>query len=302
MNHEDRVLTKEELIEGIKGKDALLCQLTDQVDKEVLSANPDLKIVANYAVGFNNIDIETATAMGIPVSNTPGVLTETSADLAFALLMAGARRVVEGDKFVRAGAWTGWAPLQFLGMDIHRATLGIIGLGRIGMAMAKRGKGFGMEVKYWNRTRLAEEEESRLGLEYLTLDELLKVSDFVSLHVAYTEETHHLIGREELEIMKPTALLVNTARGAVVDEAAMVNALKDGGIWGAALDVYENEPSIHPKLFEMDNVVLLPHIASASTETRTRMGMISIDNILAVWNGKEAPNLVNNEVYIPSKP
>lgn len=301
MNPEDRVLTKQELIEGVKGKDALLCQLTDQVDKEVLSANPDLKIVTNYAVGYNNIDIEAATAMGVPVSNTPGVLTETSADLAFALLMAGARRVVEGDKYLRTGAWTGWGPLQFLGMDIHGAVLGVIGLGRIGTAMAKRGKGFGMKVKYWNRTRLSEAEESRLGLEYLSVDELLKVSDFVSLHVAYTDETHHLIGERELKMMKSSALLINTARGAVVDEAALVNALEAGEIWGAALDVYEEEPRVHPKLLEMSNVVLLPHIASASNATRTKMAMITIDTILAVWNGTETPYLINSEVYTPKK-
>jgi len=302
MNQEDRVLTRHELLEGVKGKDALLCQLTDQVDKEVLSANPRLKIVANYAVGYNNIDVEAATAMGVPVSNTPGVLTETSADLAFALLMAGARRVVEGDKYLRTGAWSGWGPLQFLGMDIHGTVLGIIGLGRIGTAMAKRGKGFGMKVKYWNRTRLSETEESRLGLSYLAFDELLKTADFVSLHVAYTDETHHLIGEKELKTMKPSALLINTARGAVVDEAALVNALEAGEIWGAALDVYEKEPQVHPKLLEMDNVVLLPHMASASKATRTKMAMIAIDTILAVWNGTEAPYLINSDVYTPKRP
>src|SRR5690554_5071452 len=302
MNQEDRVLTRHELLEGVKGKDALLCQLTDQVDKEVLSANPRLKIVANYAVGYNNIDVEAATAMGVPVSNTPGVLTETSADLAFALLMVGARRVVEGDKYLRTGAWSGWGPLQFLGMDIHGAVLGIIGLGRIGTAMAKRGKGFGMKVKYWNRTRLSETEESRLGLSYLAFDELLKTADFVSLHVAYTDETHHLIGEKELKTMKPSALLINTARGAVVDEAALVNALEAGEIWGAALDVYEKEPQVHPKLVEMDNVVLLPHMASASKATRTKMAMIAIDSILAVWNGTETPYLINSDVYTPKRP
>src|SRR5690554_4642386 len=186
MNHEDRVLSKKEIIQGVKGKDALICLLNDQIDEEVLAANPDLKIVANYAVGYNNIDIEAATRKGIPVSNTPGVLTETSADLAFALIMAAARRITEADKYIRTGEWEGWGPLQYLGMDVYGATLGIIGLGRIGKAVAKRAKGFDMEVKYWNRTRLSKEEEVQLGVEYLPMDELLGIADFVSIHLAFT--------------------------------------------------------------------------------------------------------------------
>jgi glyoxylate reductase len=299
MNQEDRVLTKAELIEGIKGKDALLCLLTDQIDKDILTANPNLKIVANYAVGYNNIDVEAATALGIPVSNTPGVLTETSADLAFALLMAVSRRIVEADRFTRTGQWKGWGPLQFLGVDVHGATLGIIGLGRIGKALAKRAKGFDMVIKYWNRTRLSEEEEILLGLEYLPMDELLQVADFVSLHVAYTQETHYLISEKELNRMKPNAVLINTSRGPVLDEKALVMALREGKIEGAGLDVFENEPLIEAELLEMDQVVVVPHIGSATVATRTKMAMIAIDNVMAVINGEHAPNLVNAEVYRP---
>ena len=299
MNLEDRVLTKDELIDGVRGKDALLCLLTDQIDKDVLTANPNLKIVANYAVGFNNIDVETATGLGIPVSNTPGVLTETSADLAFALLMAVSRRVVEADRFARTGRWKGWGPLQFLGVDIHGATLGIIGLGRIGKALAKRAKGFDMVVKYWNRTRLSEEEEILLELEYLPMDELLQIADFVSLHVAYNHETNHLISERELNKMKPHAVLINTSRGPVLDEKALVKALQEGKIGGAGLDVFENEPLIEAELVGMDQVVVVPHIGSATVATRTKMAMIAIDNLMAVINGEHAPNLVNAPIYRP---
>lgn len=299
MNKEDRVLTKEELMAGIKGKDALLCLLTDQIDNEVLSANPDLQVVANYAVGFNNIDVEAATKMGIPVSNTPGVLTETSADLAFALIMSVGRRIPEADKYIRTGQWNGWGPLQFLGTDIHGATLGIIGLGRIGKALVKRARGFGMEIKYWNRTRLTKGEENQLGVEYHSFDEVLKVADFMSIHVAYNQETHHIISSRELDMMKPTAVLINTSRGPIVDEKALVNALQAGQIGGAGLDVFENEPQIEPELLEMDQVVILPHLGSATIATRTRMAMIAIDNLLAVFNGKEAPNLINDQIYSP---
>lgn len=297
MNEEDKVLSKEELIEGIKGKDGLLCLLTDHIDKEILSASPGLKVVANYAVGFNNIEVEAATKLGIPVSNTPGVLTETSADLAFALIMSVGRRIAEADKFLRTGQWAGWGPLQFLGTDIHGATLGIIGLGRIGKAVAKRAKGFSMEIKYWNRTRCSAEEELLLGIEFLPFEELLKVADFVSLNIAFNEETFHLISDREFQLMKPSSVLINTSRGPVVDEKALVHALQTKQIWGAGLDVFENEPQVEPELLEMDNVVLLPHLGSATIATRTNMAMIAIDNLLAVLHGKQAPNLVNAEVY-----
>lgn len=297
MNKEDRVLTKEEVIEGIKGKDGLLCLLTDQIDDEILSANPDLKIVANYAVGFNNIDVDAATKYGIPVSNTPGVLTETSADMVFALIMSAARRIPEADKFVRTGQWKGWGPLQFLGMDIHGATLGIIGLGRIGKAVAKRATGFDMNIKYWNRTRLSVDEEKQLGVEYLPFINVLEVSDFISLNVAYNKETLHLINTREFEQMKSTAIIINTARGPVIDEKALVIALQTGQIGGAGLDVFENEPEIEQELLEMNNVVILPHLASATIATRTKMAMIAIDNLLAVLRSEKAPNLVNGQVY-----
>lgn len=292
MNPDDRLLSKEEIIEGVKGKDALLCLLTDPIDREVLSANPNLKIVANYAVGYNNIDVQAAAEMAIPVSNTPGVLTETSADLAFALIMSVSRRLVEADAYLRTGEWGGWAPLQFLGPDIYGATLGIVGLGRIGKAVAKRAKGFDMKIKYWNRTRLSEQEEQQEGWEYLPLDELLRQSDFVSLHIAYSTDTHHLIRQRELKLMKPEAVLINTARGAVVDEKALVHALKEGEIWGAGLDVFEHEPEVEKELLSLKNVVLLPHLGSASVATRTKMGMMAIDNILAAWKGDPIPNVV----------
>ena len=292
VNPDDRVLSKQEIMEGIRGKDALLCLLTDQIDREVLSVNPDLKIVANYAVGYNNIDVQAATDMGISVSNTPGVLTETSADLAFSLMMAVSRRLVEADAYLRTGQWTGWGPLQFLGPDIYGATLGIVGLGRIGKAVAKRAKGFDMKIKYWNRTRLTAEEEQRKNWEYMPLDELLQKADFVSLHVAYTPETHHMISQRELGLMKKGAVLINTSRGAVVDEKALVRALEEGEIWGAGLDVFEHEPEVEKELLTMKNVVLLPHLGSASFATRTKMGMMALENILAACKGDPIPNLV----------
>ncbi|MFT7234341.1 MAG: glyoxylate reductase, partial [Cyclobacteriaceae bacterium] len=201
-NKEDRVLTKEEIIAGVKGKDALLCLLTDSIDGDIMDANPNLQIIANYAVGFNNIDVDAATARRIPVTNTPGVLTETSADLAFTLLVSTARRIVEGDNFLRTGKWNGWGPLQYLGSDIFGATLGIIGLGRIGKAVARRATGFDMKIVYWNRTRLPEEEEKELGLSYLPFEEVLKQSDYLSVNIAYNEHTFHFIGEKEFELMK----------------------------------------------------------------------------------------------------
>lgn len=298
MNTEDRVLTKEEIIDGVKGKDALLCLLTDTIDGDIMDANPALRVIANYAVGFNNIDVVAATQRRIPVSNTPGVLTETSADLAFTLMTTLSRRIVEADNFVRTGNWKGWGPLQYLGTDIYGATLGIVGLGRIGKAIAKRAKGFDMNIVYWNRTKLSESEEKELGLTYLPFDDLLKIADFVSLNVAYTKETFHLMGEREFELMKESAYVINTARGPVVDENALVNALKEKKIMGVGLDVFEDEPVIHPELLAIDNTVLLPHIASATIATRTKMGMIAVDNLIAACNGTHIPNLVNKESMI----
>jgi glyoxylate reductase len=295
-NKEDRVLTKEEIIAGVKGKDALLCLLTDSIDGDIMDANPNLQIIANYAVGFNNIDVDAATARRIPVTNTPGVLTETSADLAFTLLVSTARRIVEGDNFLRTGKWNGWGPLQYLGSDIFGATLGIIGLGRIGKAVARRATGFDMKIVYWNRTRLPEEEEKKLGLSYLPFEEVLKQSDYLSVNIAYNEHTFHFIGEKEFELMKASSIIINTARGPVIDEKALVKALQNKQIAGAGLDVYEEEPRVEPELIEMDNCVLLPHLASATIGTRTKMGMIAIDNLLAKFSDQPLPNLVNTEL------
>ena len=297
VNPEDRVLTKEEIIEGVKGKDALLCLLTDDIDEEIMDANPNLKVISNYAVGFNNIKVEEATKRGLPVTNTPGVLTETTADMAWALLMAVGRRIVESDKFTRAGKFKGWGPMLLLGYDIYGKTLGLVGLGRIGEAMVKRAHGFDMKVLYYDANRRSPEDEKELGIEYRELDQLLAESDYVSLHVPLLPSTHHLIGERELGLMKKTGILINTARGPVVDEKALVKALQDGEIAGAGLDVYENEPALEPGLIDLDNVVLAPHTASATRETRTKIATMAAENLLAALEGKIPPNIVNPEVY-----
>lgn len=296
-NSDDRVLSREELIAGLAGQDGLLCTLMDGIDGELLDTNPELKIVANYAVGYNNIDIAAATARNIPVTNTPGVLTDSTADMAWALMFAIGRRVVEGDQLVRSRNWQGWGPLQLLGQDITGATLGLIGLGRIGKAMAQRARGFDMKVLYWNRTRLSAAEEDALGITYGSRDEVLAQSDFISLHVALTTDTTHLIDAAGLAAMKPTAYLINTARGPVVDEKALVEALKSGSIGGAGLDVFENEPLLEPELYDLPNVVIPPHLGSATIGTRTKMGQMAAENCLAACRGKRPPNLVNPEVY-----
>ncbi|MEM2289495.1 MAG: glyoxylate reductase [Candidatus Hadarchaeales archaeon] len=296
VNEEDRVLTKREIIEGVRGKDGLLCLLTDRIDAEVMDAGaPTLKVISNYAVGFDNIDVPEATRRGIAVTNTPGVLTETTADLTWALLMAVARRIVEADKFVRRGDWKGWAPSLFLGRDVYGKTLGIVGLGRIGKAVARRAAGFEMKVLYFDVKR-DEKAEKELGVRFVSLEELLRESDFVSIHVPLTKETWHLIGEKELRLMKPTAFLVNVARGPIVDEAALIRALREHWIAGAALDVYEREPYVPPELIQLENTVLLPHLGSASVETRERMAMMAVENLLAVLESRIPPNLVNPEV------
>ncbi len=286
--------SKEEIIEGVKGKDALICLLTDKIDGEVMDASPSLKIIANYAVGYDNIDVSEATKRGIFVTNTPGVLTETVADLAWALIMAIARRIVEGDKFMREGKFRGWAPMLLLGSDVHGKTLGIIGAGRIGQAVARRAKGFNMRILYYSRRR-KEDFEKECNAEYVDLKTLLRESDFISLHTPLTPETYHMIGENELKMMKSSAYLINTGRGKCVDERALVKALKEGWIRGAALDVFENEPEIEPELKELDNVVLTPHIGSASYETRSRMAVMVAENVLAALKGKMPPNCINPE-------
>lgn len=297
INPYDRVLTREELLQAVKGKDGILCLLTDKIDAEVFdAAGPQLKVVSNYAVGYDNIDVNEATKRGIVVTNTPGVLTETTADLAWALIMAVARRIVEADKFTRAGKYEGWAPMLFLGQDVYGKTLGIIGMGRIGQAVARRAKGFNMKVLYNDIRRIPEELEKELNATFASIDEVIENSDFVSLHTFLSPETYHLINEERLRKMKKTAYLINTSRGPVVDESALVKALKEGWIAGAGLDVYEFEPKLVPGLAECENAVLLPHIASASVETRTKMATMAAENLLAVLANKMPPNPVNPEV------
>lgn len=296
-NPDDRVLSRAELIAGMAGQDGLLCTLMDGIDGELLNTNPNLKIVANYAVGYNNIDVAAATARKIPVSNTPGVLTASTADMAWALMFAIGRRVVEGDQLVRSRQWQGWGPMQLLGQDITGATLGLIGLGRIGKAMVQRAKGFDMKVIYWNRTRLSEAEETAMGITYASREDVLAQADFVSLHVALNAETTHLIGAAELALMKSTAYLINTTRGPVVDEKALVESLKTGSIGGAGLDVFEKEPMLEPELYDLPNVVIPPHLGSATIGTRTKMGNIAAENCFTACRGERPPNIVNPEIY-----
>lgn len=297
VNPYDRVLTREELLQAVKGRDGILCLLTDKIDAEVFdAAGPQLKVVSNYAVGYDNIDVDEATKRGIVVTNTPGVLTETTADLAWALIMSVARRIVEADKFTRAGKYDGWAPMLFLGQDIYGKTLGIIGMGRIGQAVARRAKGFNMKVLYNDIRRIPEELEKELNATFASMDEVIENSDFISLHTYLSPETYHLINEEKLKRMKKTAYLINTSRGPVIDEATLVKALKEGWIAGAGLDVYEFEPKLVPGLAECENAVLLPHIASASVETRTKMATMAAENLLAVLAGRMPPNPVNPEV------
>ncbi len=286
--------SKQEIIEGTRGKDALICLLTDKIDSEVMNASSNLKIIANYAAGYDNIDIDEATKRGIFVTNTPGVLTETVADLAWALILAAARRIVEGDKFMRGGKFKGWAPMLLLGSDVYGKTLGIVGAGRIGQAVAKRAKGFNMRILYYSRKR-KENFEKECNAEYVDLETLLREADFVSLHTPLTPETYHMIGEKELKMMKSSAYLINTGRGKCVDEKALVKALKEGWIRGAALDVFENEPEIEPELKELENVVLTPHIGSASYETRSRMAVMVAENVLAALKGEIPPNCINPE-------
>ncbi|MCD6444109.1 D-glycerate dehydrogenase [Candidatus Bathyarchaeota archaeon] len=290
--------SKEEIIEKVRDKDALLCLLTDKIDSEVMDAAPDLVVISTYSVGFDHIDIEEATRRGIYVTNTPGVLTDAVADFTWALLLSAARRVVEADRYVREGKWkVGWIPTLFLGAAVYGKTLGIVGLGRIGRAVAERAKGFNMKVLYYDIYRPPAEVEQKLGVEYRPLDELLKESDFVSLHVPLTKNTYHLIGERELRLMKKTAYLINTARGAVVDTYALAKALEEGWIAGAALDVHEKEPinMDHP-ILKLKNVVLAPHIASATIWTRSKMAEMAATNLIAVLKGEMPPNLVNKDV------
>jgi glyoxylate reductase len=285
------------LIQKAAGADALVTLLSDRIDKEVLDAAPKLKVIAQMAVGFDNIDIKEATRRGIYVTNTPEVLTETTADFAWALLMAVARRVVEADSYVRKGQWkVAWHPNMLAGGDINGATLGIVGAGRIGQAMAQRAKGFNMQILYYNRSPRAEMEQA-LGAKHVDLDDLLRNADFVTLHVPLSKETHHLIDTQKLRLMKPTAYLINNSRGSVVDEKALYEAMKAGRIAGAALDVFEQEPiPADNPLLKLENVVVAPHISSASIETRAKMSEMVAENLLAYFKGDRPLNLVNTDV------
>lgn len=296
INPNDRPATREELIEGLRDAVILVPIGPDDIDAEVLESAPKLKLIANFGVGYNNIAVETATKLGIALTNTPGVLADATADIAWALLMNATRRIGEGERMIRSGAWKCWGPLQLLGGDLTGTTLGIIGMGNIGKAMVSRAKGFSMRVIYWSRTRLSPEQEKDLGIEYHERDDLIREADFISLHVALTEETTHLISHRELDLMKPSACLINTTRGPVVDEKALVDALREGKIAGAGLDVFENEPEVEVGLLELENVVLTPHLGSATVGTRTRMGMMVADNIEAFIKGRPYPNLVNTDV------
>ncbi len=287
----------EVLLEKVRDVEGLLSLLSDRVDATLMDAAPKLKVVSNLAVGYDNISVPEATKRGIPVGNTPGVLTETTADLAFILLMTAARRVVAADNYVRKGQWKTWGPMILLGQDIHHSTLGIIGLGRIGTEVAKRARGFNMKVLYHDAVRRSEEEERQLGAEYVSeLAELLSSSDFISVHVPLLPETRHLIGAAEFALMKPTAVFVNTSRGPVVDQKALHKALETGRIFAAGIDVTEVEPiPADDPLLTLDNVVITPHIASASFSTRKNMALMAAENLLAGLKGETPPNCVNPE-------
>jgi glyoxylate reductase len=285
---------RDELLRRVAGCDGILTLLTDRVDDELLdAAGPSLRVVSNYAVGFDNIDVPACARRGIAVGNTPGVLTETTADLAWALLMAAARRLPEGDRYVRAGHWRTWGPLLLLGPDVHGATIGIVGFGRIGQAVAQRARGFGMDILYHDVARLPDDVTAPLGAAYVPLDELLARSDFVSLHVNLTAETRHLINATTLGAMKSTAVLVNTSRGPVVDQAALAVALREGVIWAAALDVTDPEPiPMEDPLVGLDNCLIVPHIASATRATRGKMAAMAAANLLAGVRGDPLPTPV----------
>jgi glyoxylate reductase len=296
MNQEDRPMDRQALISGVKDKQGLLSMLNDSINEEVLASAPHLKMIANFGVGYNNIDVRSATARSIMISNTPGVLTDATAELAFALILAISRRVVEGDRMVREGRFKFWAPMLFLGREVTGKTLGIIGMGKIGKAVAVRAGAFDMRILYHNRKKIDPGEEKNLKAKYVDLKTLLKESDFVSLNVPLTEETKHLIGKNELLLMKSAAFLINTSRGPVIDEEDLVEILKARKIGGAGLDVYENEPSLAPGLTELDNVILLPHVGSGTLETRVKIGALAVENLIAGLEGREPPNLVNSEV------
>jgi glyoxylate reductase len=297
VNPHDRSMTLEEIIAELPGKAAMMAMGGDPVNEKLLSASRDLKIVANNAVGFNNMDVEAATRLKIALTNTPDVLTDTTADLAFAIMMAVARRICEAERYVRAGKWVGWHPNLMLASDIHGKTLGVVGLGRIGAAVAKRALGFNMKILYNDIRKVESGLIDMLKAQFMSLKDLLANSDFVTLHVPLSPATRHLIGREELQGMKKTAFLINASRGPVVDEKALGEALQKGQIAGAGLDVFEWEPKVSPELMTMENVVMVPHIGSATSATREAMSFTAAKNIIAVLKGEIPPNILNPEIY-----
>ena len=298
VHENDFGIPRDELLRVVGGRDAMVSMLTEQIDAELLAAaGPQLKIVANHAVGFDNVDLGACTAAGVLASNTPDVLTETTADTAFALIMAAARRIGEGERFLRARTPWIWGPLMMLGQDLHHKTIGVVGFGRIGQAVARRARGFGMRVLYADAVEMPADVTEPLSAERRELDELLAEADVVSIHTNLTPETRHLFGADAFRRMKPTAVLVNTSRGPVVDEEALGEALASGEIFAAGLDVFENEPEVHPRLLELENAVVIPHLGSATVDTRHAMGMLAVDNVFAALDGERPPTLLNPEAF-----
>ena len=285
-------LTKEELKQKVSGSDAVISYLTDRIDQDIIDRGTKLKIIANYGAGFNNIDVTYASERGIWVTNTPNVLHETTADLTWAMILGAARRIIPADRYTRESKFQGWGAQLFLGGDVYEKTLGIIGLGEIGRSVARRALGFNMRTLYHQRNRLPKEEEKKLNVEYATFEKILRASDFLTLHVPLTEETEYMIGNDEIALMKKTAYLIHTARGKVIDDYALVAALREGRLAGAALDVYEDEPELTEGMRELDNLIILPHIGSASFETRDKMALLVADNILDALEGKIPRSLV----------
>ena len=297
-NQADQVLSPEELKEALSGVEGALVTGSERIDAAALVNAKNLKIVANISVGYNNFDVSAITAAGVMATNTPDVLTDTTADFGFALLMATARRITESERWIRDGKWDKWSIVNNpLGMDLHHSTIGIIGMGRIGQGIAKRALGFGMNVIYHNRSRLSEADEKVCGAKYVSKEELLRKADHVILVLPYSPESHHIIGAKEIALMKPTATLVNIARGGIVDDLALAQALKEKRIFAAGLDVFEGEPKVNPELLKLSNVVLAPHIASASEKTRRAMVDLAIENVVAALSGKKPLSLINTEVF-----
>ncbi|MBU3538040.1 D-glycerate dehydrogenase [Polynucleobacter sp. UK-Gri1-W3] len=297
-NQEDRIFSPEELQKELSGVVGALVAGSERIDANALARAKDLKVVANISVGYNNFDIPAITAAGVMATNTPDVLTDTTADFGFALLMATARRITESEHWVRAGHWDKWSIVNNpLGIDLHHSTIGIIGMGRIGQGIAKRALGFGMNVIYHNRSHLSDADEKACGAKYVSKEELLRTADHVVLVLPYSAESHHTIGAKEIALMKPMATLINIARGGIVDDAALAQALRDKKIFAAGLDVFEGEPKVHPELLKLSNVVLAPHIASATEKTRRAMVDLAVDNLRAALDGKKPPSLINAEVF-----